>query len=80
MCSRVCVVACVLLGWWQLNKSDVFYGDGSSVKEEDLRHVDEITKKNQVFVAMKEGDVVLVGNSTSTRARLSRQPRPAPLL
>jgi len=53
----------------RLNKSDVFYGNGEVVKEEDLRHVDEITKKNQVYVAMKEGDVVLVDNYRTMHGR-----------
>jgi len=53
----------------RLNKSDVFYGNGEVVQEEDLRHVDEITKKNQVYVAMKEGDVVLVDNYRTMHGR-----------
>ena len=34
-----------------------------------LKHVDEITKKNQVYVAMKEGDVVLVDNYRTMHGR-----------
>ena len=44
-------------------------GDGSPISTEDLRHIDEVTKRNQVFVAMKEGDVVLVDNYRTMHGR-----------
>uniref|UniRef100_A0A7S0H8C6 TauD/TfdA-like domain-containing protein n=1 Tax=Hanusia phi TaxID=3032 RepID=A0A7S0H8C6_9CRYP len=53
----------------RLNKSDVFYGDGSQISKEDLKHIDEITKKNQVYVAMKQGDVVLIDNYRAMHGR-----------
>lgn len=53
----------------KLNKSDVFYGDGSPISTEDLKHIDDVTKRNQVFVAMKEGDVVLVDNYRTMHGR-----------
>jgi len=53
----------------KLNKSDVFFGDGSTISKEDLKHIDDITKKNQVYVAMKEGDVVLVDNYRTMHGR-----------
>ena len=53
----------------KLNKSDVFYGDGSPISAEVLKHVDEITKKNQEYIAMKEGDVVLVDNYRTMHGR-----------
>jgi len=53
----------------KLNKSDVFFGDGTIISQEDLKHVDEVTKKNQVLVAMQEGDVVLVDNYRTMHGR-----------
>jgi len=53
----------------KLNKSDTFYGDGSVISDEDLKHVDEVTRKNMVFVKMQEGDVVLVDNYRTMHGR-----------
>eukprot|EP00290_Baffinella_frigidus_P012284 CAMPEP_0180153590 /NCGR_PEP_ID=MMETSP0986-20121125/23619_1 /TAXON_ID=697907 /ORGANISM="non described non described, Strain CCMP2293" /LENGTH=425 /DNA_ID=CAMNT_0022101713 /DNA_START=23 /DNA_END=1300 /DNA_ORIENTATION=+ len=53
----------------KLNKSDTFYGDGSIISDSDLDHVDEVTKKNMVYVTMKEGDVVLVDNYRTMHGR-----------
>lgn len=53
----------------KLNKSDTFYGDGSVISNEDLKHVDEVTRKNMVFVKMQEGDVVLVDNYRTMHGR-----------
>ena len=46
----------------KLNRTDMFYGDLSGISEEDLRHIDEVTMKNLVYVPMEKGDVVLVDN------------------
>jgi len=53
----------------KLNKSDVFYGDGSEISDEDLKHVDETIKKNMVYLTMNPGDVVLVDNYRTMHGR-----------
>jgi len=53
----------------KLNKSDVFHGDGSELSEADLTHVDEIIRKNMEYVAMKEGDVMLIDNYRTMHGR-----------
>jgi hypothetical protein len=46
----------------KLNRTDMFYGDGSPISPEDLEHIDEVTMKNLIHVPMEQGDVVLVDN------------------
>ena len=46
----------------KLNRTDMYYGDGSVISKEDLEHIDEVTRRNLVYVPMQEGDVVLVDN------------------
>lgn len=53
----------------RLNKSDCFFGDGSVIPAEDLKHIDEITRKNTVPVLMKQGDVVLLDNYRTMHGR-----------
>jgi len=53
----------------QLNKSDVFYGDGAVIEDADLRHLDAVTRKNTIKLAMKPGDVVFVDNYRAMHGR-----------
>jgi len=46
----------------KLNVTDMYYGDGSEISQADLEHIDEVTRRNLVYVPMDEGDVVLVDN------------------
>ena len=46
----------------KLNRTDMYYGDGSEISKEDLEHIDAVTRKNLVYVKMEAGDVVLVDN------------------
>jgi len=46
----------------KLNRTDMYYGDGTPIPKEDLEHIDELTMRNLVYVPMEEGDVVLVDN------------------
>lgn len=46
----------------KLNRTDMFFGDLTSIPNEDLDHIDEVTRKNLVSVMMEQGDVVLVDN------------------
>jgi hypothetical protein len=46
----------------KLNRTDMFYGDGTPIPREHLEHIDEVTMRNLVYVPMEEGDVVLVDN------------------
>ena len=46
----------------KLNRTDMYYADGSVISQEDLEHIDAVTRKNLVYVPMQEGDVVLVDN------------------
>jgi len=46
----------------KLNRTDMYYGDGTDISKEDLEHIDAVTRKNLVSVLMEEGDVVLVDN------------------
>jgi len=46
----------------QINKSDMYYGDDGDLMPEDLKHMDEVTYKNMVYIKMTEGDVVLLDN------------------
>eukprot|EP00899_Mesostigma_viride_P016137 jgi/Mesvir1/24524/Mv21865-RA.1 len=46
----------------RFNKTDVFYGDGAPVSEEDLEHVDKLTWANIHEIAMKPGSVLLLDN------------------
>jgi len=46
----------------KLNVTDMFYGDGSPISQEDLEHIDSVIMKNLVYVPMEKGDVVLVDN------------------
>merc|ERR1719201_1550652 len=46
----------------KLNRTDMFYADGSPIPMADLEHIDEVTMRNLVYVPMEQGDVVLVDN------------------
>ena len=46
----------------KLNRTDMYYADGSEISQADLEHIDEVTMKNLVYVPMEQGDVVLVDN------------------
>lgn len=53
----------------QINKSDMFFGDDGGLTDEQLDHLDEITKKNVRYVKMTEGDVVLLDNYKTMHGR-----------
>eukprot|EP00306_Pavlova_sp_CCMP459_P011383 CAMPEP_0185193880 /NCGR_PEP_ID=MMETSP1140-20130426/28169_1 /TAXON_ID=298111 /ORGANISM="Pavlova sp., Strain CCMP459" /LENGTH=413 /DNA_ID=CAMNT_0027760749 /DNA_START=17 /DNA_END=1258 /DNA_ORIENTATION=- len=53
----------------QINKSDMYYGDGEPLTEEELKHLDETTMKNVHFVKMQKGDVVLLDNYCTMHGR-----------
>jgi len=53
----------------QINKSDMYYGDGEPIAESDLKHMDEVTMKNVKFVKMNQGDVVLLDNYCTMHGR-----------
>ncbi|KAL7579732.1 hypothetical protein ACA910_021874 [Epithemia clementina (nom. ined.)] len=53
----------------QINKSDMFFGDDGQISDEQLAHMDEITRKNSRYVKMKEGDVVLLDNYKTMHGR-----------
>mmetsp|Transcript_45011 Transcript_45011/g.72289 ORF Transcript_45011/g.72289 Transcript_45011/m.72289 type:complete len:280 (-) Transcript_45011:117-956(-) len=53
----------------KINLTDVFYGDGTPISEEDLKHVAEVTMKNVQFVKLNQGDVVLVDNYKTQHGR-----------
>merc|ERR1712176_1440931 len=46
----------------RINKSDMFYGDDTELTAHELKHLDQVTKKNSIYVKMTEGDVVLLDN------------------
>lgn len=46
----------------KLNRTNMYYGDGTEISVADLEHIDEITMKNLQYVPMEPGDVVLVDN------------------
>jgi len=53
----------------KINLTDVFYGDGTAISEEDLKHVAEVTMKNAQFLKLNQGDVVLVDNYKTQHGR-----------
>eukprot|EP00468_Gymnochlora_sp_CCMP2014_P011499 CAMPEP_0167749360 /NCGR_PEP_ID=MMETSP0110_2-20121227/5361_1 /TAXON_ID=629695 /ORGANISM="Gymnochlora sp., Strain CCMP2014" /LENGTH=447 /DNA_ID=CAMNT_0007634499 /DNA_START=80 /DNA_END=1420 /DNA_ORIENTATION=- len=53
----------------KINLTDVFYGDGTPISEEDLKHVAEVTMKNVKFIKLNQGDVVLVDNYKTQHGR-----------
>jgi alpha-ketoglutarate-dependent taurine dioxygenase len=53
----------------QINKSDMFYGDDGDLSDADLKHLDEVTKKNMQYIKMNEGDVVLLDNYKTMHGR-----------
>jgi len=53
----------------RINKSDMFYGDGEELSEEDLNHLNDVTLKNIKYVKMSEGDVVLLDNYKTMHGR-----------
>jgi alpha-ketoglutarate-dependent taurine dioxygenase len=53
----------------QINKSDFFYGDDGDLSDADLKHLDEVTRKNMKYIKMKEGDVVLLDNYKTMHGR-----------
>jgi len=46
----------------RINKSDMFFGDGEPLSDEELNHVDEVTRRNIQSVKMEKGDVVMLDN------------------
>ena len=46
----------------KLNRTDMYYGDGSPIDPADLEHINDVTMRNLVYVPMEQGDVVLVDN------------------
>jgi len=46
----------------KLNRTDMFFGDLSSISESDLDHINEVIMNNLVYVPMSAGEVVLVDN------------------
>jgi len=46
----------------KLNRTDMFFGDLSSISEEDLDHINQVIMDNLVYVPMSAGEVVLVDN------------------
>lgn len=53
----------------QINKSDMFFGDDGDLSDSDLKHLDEVTKKNMKYIKMQEGDVVLLDNYKTMHGR-----------
>lgn len=53
----------------QINKSDMFYGDDGDLSDADLKHLDEVTKKNSQYIKMDQGDVVLLDNYKTMHGR-----------
>eukprot|EP00282_Hemiselmis_andersenii_P007981 CAMPEP_0114126388 /NCGR_PEP_ID=MMETSP0043_2-20121206/9806_1 /TAXON_ID=464988 /ORGANISM="Hemiselmis andersenii, Strain CCMP644" /LENGTH=419 /DNA_ID=CAMNT_0001219375 /DNA_START=62 /DNA_END=1321 /DNA_ORIENTATION=+ len=53
----------------RLNKSDCLFGDGSAIPLDDLKHIDEVTRKNIVPVLMEKGDVCLIDNYRAMHGR-----------
>lgn len=53
----------------QINKSDFFYGDDGDISDADLKHLDDVTKKNIQYIKMTEGDVVLLDNYKTMHGR-----------
>ena len=56
------VTAPRVAGASKLNRTDMFFGDLSTISDEDLDHIDQIVMDNLVSVPKEEGDVVLVDN------------------
>ena len=46
-----------------------FFGDGTEVSEDDLKHVRDVTWKNMVFARWKEGDIVMIDNFRVSHGR-----------
>jgi alpha-ketoglutarate-dependent taurine dioxygenase len=46
----------------EVGMTDVYFGDLSHISEADLQHVDDVSRKHIVPLAMQPGDVVLVDN------------------
>ena len=53
----------------RINKSDMFFGDGSGITDEELAALDEATVKNIEYIKMTPGDVVLVDNYSAMHGR-----------
>jgi hypothetical protein len=53
----------------QINKSDMFYGDDEELSDADLKHLDDVTKKNMQYIKMDQGDVVLLDNYKTMHGR-----------
>ncbi|GAB5366966.1 hypothetical protein AAMO2058_001189300 [Amorphochlora amoebiformis] len=53
----------------KINLTDVFFGDGTPISEEDLKHVAEVTMKNVKFIKLNQGDVVLIDNYKAQHGR-----------
>jgi len=45
------------------------YGDDGELSDTDLKHLDEVTKKNSKYIKMNEGDVVLLDNYMTMHGR-----------
>jgi len=46
----------------KLNRTDMYFGDGTVIPAEIMEHINEVTMRNLVKCAMQPGDVVLVDN------------------
>jgi len=53
----------------RINKSDMYYGDDAKIDEQDLDHMDDLTKKHTVSLRMAPGDAVLVDNYQTMHGR-----------
>mmetsp|Transcript_20062 Transcript_20062/g.51712 ORF Transcript_20062/g.51712 Transcript_20062/m.51712 type:complete len:413 (+) Transcript_20062:40-1278(+) len=53
----------------QINKSDMYYGDGAELSASELDHLDKVTMANTKFVKMQQGDVVLLDNYMTMHGR-----------
>ncbi|KAJ1629188.1 hypothetical protein T492DRAFT_594034 [Pavlovales sp. CCMP2436] len=53
----------------QINKSDMYYGDGEALSDAELDQLDKVTMDNVKFVKMREGDVVLLDNYVTMHGR-----------
>jgi len=46
----------------EVGMTDVYYGDLSGIDPEDVDHINKVSERNTVSIAMKKGDVVLLDN------------------
>ncbi|KAG8458148.1 hypothetical protein KFE25_011679 [Diacronema lutheri] len=53
----------------QINKSDMYYGDGAELSAAELAELDKVTMDNVQFIKMSHGDVVLLDNYVTMHGR-----------